>query len=648
MSLPVPNLDDRRFQDIVDEAKRLIPMYCPEWTNHNVSDPGVALIELFAWMTEMTIFRLNQVPDAFYTHMLNLIGFEPFPATAARADLTFWLVGAVPHPVAIPAGTQVGTTGTIGQSRVFTTIEDLTITQPQLIASLTSSAPDVYADVWDDLRIDHAAVTCFPRSPITPGDRFFLGFEGTLAGNAVQLSIRANVEGIGVIPDRPPLAWEVWQGEGWIPTTIVQDTTGGLNRDGVLVMLVPNAHEPLTLGGTRAYWLRATLLAPEAGQPFYRASPQIRSLTVASVGGTVTAEHSLQMGRSILGMSSGRPAQIFRVEQVPVLERNGYEQVILIDSDAGTEQAWTEVPDFLNSGPTDRHVVWDSTTGEIRFGPNIRYPDGSMRQHGAIPPEGTRVAVTGYRYGGGAAGNVGPGTLTSLRSTMPYVATVENLRAATGGVDAETVENAKRRGPQTLRAGARAVTAADYERLAAEADPAIARVRCLPPESPGSPISLLLVPASKVEPHATKLDDLGLTADMVTRVSDYLERRRILGTSIRVGTPYYQGVTVAALIAARPGRPVSLVRERAMNLLYRFINPLVGGPDGRGWPFDTDLNSATLYQLLEAVEGVERVDEVLLFEYDLRNNERVGFAREFVKLERDSLFLSAAHRVVVR
>ena len=647
MSLPVTNLDDRRFQDIVDEAKRLIPSYCPEWTNHNVSDPGVALIELFAWMTEMTIFRLNQVPDAFYTHMLNLIGFEPFPATAARADLTFWLVGPVPHPVAVPAGTQVATTGQIGASRVFTTLDDLLISQPELTASLTSSAPDSFADVWDDLRIEHASVTCFPRSPVTPGDCFYLGFEHSLAGNAVQLSIRANVEGIGVIPDRPPLVWEVWQGEGWIPTTIFQDTTGGLNRDGVLVMLVPNAHEPLTLGGARAFWLRARLIAPEPGQPFYRASPQIRSLDVASVGGTVVSEHSLQMGRSILGMSSGRPAQVFRVEQVPVLARNSVEQVIVIDGE-GNEQVWTEVPDFLNSNASDRHVIWDSATGEIRFGPNIRYADGSVRQHGAVPPEGARVAVTGYRYGGGAAGNVGPGTLTSLRSTMPYVASVENIGAATGGVDAETVDNAKLRGPQTLRAGARAVTAADYERLAAEADPAIARVRCLPPEAAGAPINLLLVPASKVDPQATMLDDLALTAGMVERVSEYLEERRILGTSIRVGTPYFQGVTVAALITARPGRPVSLVRERATNLLYRFINPLVGGIDGAGWPFDTDLNSATLYQLLEAVEGVERVDEVLLFEYDLRNNERVGFARELVKLERDSLFLSAGHRVVVR
>ena len=93
VSLPVPNLDDRKFQDIVDEAKRLIPSFCPEWTNHNLSDPGVALIELFAWMTEMTLFRLNQVPDAFYTRMLNLLGFEPFPASAARTAVDVLAVG---------------------------------------------------------------------------------------------------------------------------------------------------------------------------------------------------------------------------------------------------------------------------------------------------------------------------------------------------------------------------------------------------------------------------------------------------------------------------------------------------------------------------------------------------------------------------
>ena len=74
MALPAVNLDDRTFQDIVDEAKRLIPRYTPEWTNHNLSDPGVALIELFAWMSEMVLYRVNQVPDRLYVQFLNLVG----------------------------------------------------------------------------------------------------------------------------------------------------------------------------------------------------------------------------------------------------------------------------------------------------------------------------------------------------------------------------------------------------------------------------------------------------------------------------------------------------------------------------------------------------------------------------------------------
>ncbi len=658
MSLPVTNLDDRHFQDLVDEAKRMIPQLCPEWTNHNLSDPGVALIELFAWMTEMTLFRLNQVPDNFYTHMLNLLGFEQFPAAAARTELTFWLNGSQTQPVMIPESTQVTTVGSIGEQQVFTTLASTRVEPPVLTSALTSEGEDRYVDVWDELKLGLSDITCFPRPSITPGDCFYLGFDGSLAGMAIKLAIEATVEGIGVIPSRPPLVWEVWQGEGWIPTTIPDlpgndqpgDTTGGLNRNGSILLLVPGAHEPLTLGGVRAHWLRARLLAPAAGQPGYRASPRVRRVSATAVGATVHAEHSERVGPEQLGPSTGRPGQVFVAPQTPILPRSPEETVELVLPRGDEEDAerWQEVPDFVDSGPTDRHFTWDSFTGEIRFGPMIRYPDGTHRQHGAIPPEGSQVRTTGYRTGGGAAGNVGAGTLNGLRTAIPYVTGVTNLIGASGGVDAETVENAKLRGPQSVRAGGRAVTVTDFERLSVEADGRIGRVRCLPPVTPGDPIRLLVVPRLDARPESLVLDDFALPDDMIERVSAYLDDRRVLGSTVEVGTPYYQGVTVAALLTAQPGRPSSLVRERAMRALYDYINPLTGGPDRLGWSFDADLNSALVFQVLEAVEGVERVDEVLFFEYDLRNHERMGFGKELVKLAPDSLFLSSNHQVVVR
>ena len=81
MALPAPDLDDRRFQQLVDDAKRMVMARCPTWTDHNVSDPGVTLIETFAYMTDVLLYRLNRVPDRLYLKFLELIGLQLFPAT---------------------------------------------------------------------------------------------------------------------------------------------------------------------------------------------------------------------------------------------------------------------------------------------------------------------------------------------------------------------------------------------------------------------------------------------------------------------------------------------------------------------------------------------------------------------------------------
>src|SRR3954452_23334879 len=109
MPLPTPQLDDRRFQDIVDQAKTLIPQYCPEWTDHNVSDPGVALIELFAWMTDLMLYRVNQVPDRLYVKFLEMLGVRLEAPRAAVAPLTFYFSAPQTSDVVIVAGTEVAT-----------------------------------------------------------------------------------------------------------------------------------------------------------------------------------------------------------------------------------------------------------------------------------------------------------------------------------------------------------------------------------------------------------------------------------------------------------------------------------------------------------------------------------------------------------
>ncbi len=648
MALPSPDLDDRRFQDLVDEAKRLIPRYCPEWTNHNVSDPGVALIELFAWMSEMVLYRLNQVPDRYYTKFLELVGIELFPPSVARADLTFWLSSITDQVVRVPKGTEVATTPQADGSQViFTTESLLEILQPEMIAALTAGTDEEsFTDVWDALRYERDAVMCFGSQPMTPGDAFYVGFSNSLAGNLLRLDVEASIEGIGVDPTRPPLAWEVWSGEAWIPAKVHEDSTGGLNRDGFIMLVIPLEHAPLTLGGTRGFWLRARLTPAAAGQPQYQASPQVRRLLAASLGGTVQAEHSRHIASELVGRSDGSPAQTFRVDHAPILPRETGEQVEVLTTD-GVE-VWEEVVDFVDSGPEDRHVTIDGSSGQIHFGPRIRYPDGTVRQHGAIPPEGAEVVMASYRTGGGAIGNVGSGTLRQLRTTIPYIDRVINLETARGGADAETIDNAKQRGPMSIRTGQRAVTSRDFERLTIEASAEVARARCLPSSTPGGPIRMLVVPRIADPVGQMELDDFALSNELAGQIGDHLDQRRLVGTRVEIGTPFYQGVTVAALIRSLPGRPAGLVRQRALDSLYRFINPLTGGHEGEGWPFDTDLNAASVAQLIEAIDGVDRVEEILFFEYDLRTDARHGGGREVLRLDAQSLFLSAHHQVVVR
>jgi predicted phage baseplate assembly protein len=84
MPLTVPAIDDRRYQDLLNEALARIPVHNPEWTNFNRSDPGVTLIELFAFLTENLLYRSNQIPERNRLKFLSLLGVPLRPASSAR------------------------------------------------------------------------------------------------------------------------------------------------------------------------------------------------------------------------------------------------------------------------------------------------------------------------------------------------------------------------------------------------------------------------------------------------------------------------------------------------------------------------------------------------------------------------------------
>jgi predicted phage baseplate assembly protein len=234
-----------------------------------------------------------------------------------------------------------------------------------------------------------------------------------------------------------------------------------------------------------------------------------------------------------------------------------------------------------------------------------------------------------------------------LRTSIPFVATVTNLAPARGGVDAESIENAKIRGPLSLRSGDRAVTVEDFERLTMQASPAVGRARCDTPE-PGEPVRVLVVPRVDIPAVSLNLQDLALPASLVEAVADYLDNRRLLTTRVQIDEPYYQGVKVVAEVFAVAGIRPESIQENATAALYEFINPVTGGPDGEGWPFGRSLNDGDIHVLLRGVPGVATVRRVFFHQVNIRTGDVVDQQLPRIALPPHALLMSSGHEVRVR
>jgi predicted phage baseplate assembly protein len=630
VSLPQVDLDDRRFQDLVNEARTRVARACPEWTEHNVSDPGITLIELFAWMTDMLVYRLNRVPDKVHVALLELLGITLAPPAPAATDLRFRLAAPAAEPVPVGAwDTEVGTLRTPREeSIVFQTSADFTI--PAL-------RPKAYMLEHDGAarEIPVGSGVARPRggdqapfaAPPVPGDALYLGFDTSLSRLVVGVSVECSqARGAGVDPEDPPLRWEYSTGEGalgWREATVLADHTGGFNYgSGVVELELPAETGQATVGERKLHWIRCRV------DPFTRSEvaaaytlpPEIYSITAGAIGARIPAMHASRRRAELLGESDGTPGQSFRLRHAPVLSLGNDETLEVLPPRGDEWERWELVESFAESSADDRHFVLDAASGEVQLGTAVYAGDGSWRQFGAVPAKGSLLRMSGYRSGGGRRGNLAAGTLNVLKSSIPGVASVTNPGAATGGVDGETLEDARRRAPLELRTRYRAVTADDFEALSREASRQVARVYCIPPDPDDALVRVRLLPMIEDAHRKLTLEELTPGDDLLAQVAAYLDPRRMVGSRVHLAPVQLRGVSVVCDVQAALGADPGRVEVDIERMLYTYLNPLVGGNPhgpGTGWEFGRSLNQGELFGVVHQVPGVEFVKILRVYETDL-------------------------------
>ena len=611
----LPVIDDRTFDDIVTEARSRIARYTPEWapvwTDVNDSDPGVTMVQLFAWLTEMLIYRLGKVPDLNYLKFLELMGIQLNPAGPALAEITFPVVPTNSEPyVIVPLHTQVSAPSPEGgPPLIFET--------DRAIFALTASlAAVVPYDGFQFDPVDPDSLAGFNPFGTQPGKdaALLLGFQYAGAFPAqIELNLNfwltqqggSTTSGNCSLPDTQvfpgaKLTWQYWSGAGWFSLGLLKDETLGLQRSGHVYVKTPalGAMQRGTFGGITQplYWVRALITSGR-----YEKQPVVLAVRT----NTAPATQAQTVRDEVLGGSTGLPNQTLPLANTPILD--GTLQ-IQVDQGDGFKD-WKLVQDFFGSGPNDLVYVLDRTTGQIRLG------DG---QNGAIPvananrPNNNIVART-YRYGGGQQGNLAAGALATLVNSITGIdsANVKNLFAAYGGSDEETLDDAKARAPQALRSRDRAVTKPDFEYLAMQAGN-VARAFAMPLVHPSFPgVQVPGVVTVIVVPDST--DPSPLPSDGTLRtVCAYLNVRRLLTTELYVIPPTYQKVMVHAEVIAENSADLAEVTNAVQAALTDYFHPLHGGEDGLGWPFGGTIFFSRVYQKILEIPGVNRIEKVLI------------------------------------
>ncbi len=252
MSLPAPKLDDRTFEQIRAELIGRIPALCPQWTDHNTSDPGITLLELMSWMAELLLYRINRIPEKSFIRFLELIGTElrgPSPAH------TFVVFSTTDEQTAgfVPKETRLATASGPEGPIYFRTSKDLNLTAAKLVKVRSSgrelmpqlSAPEAKGEpILERPQNDHILYL---------GDRRLADCG---RGTIVHVDVALERAMAGAVE----IEWEAWDRDSWIPLIPAADATQALRRSGRLQFIATGAFAETKVSEIAAQWLRLRLV----------------------------------------------------------------------------------------------------------------------------------------------------------------------------------------------------------------------------------------------------------------------------------------------------------------------------------------------------------------------------------------------------
>lgn len=653
MPLEAPNLDDRTYSDIVQEALTRIPHYIDGWNPATPSDPGMTLVELFAWMTDIIIYRQNQMPDWLMVKMMELIGMTLRAPTAARTAVTFELAAPLrgADTFTIPPDTEVATTQTETQlSVVFATERPLAISAPQLqrLVLLHHNEERAITEL-DITEAQHQLqrFTIFSQSP-KENDAACFGFRNDMSHHLLQIFFECGKGADNWNVTRPPLVWEcatLDQDEQikWQPCVLGQDETSGLVLSGNMNVHVTQMQQTSPFDDDeKLYWLRLryepALVPPTEKKP--TGSPHISQVAISSLGGTTTAVHAEVIRDEFLGYSDGTPGQRFYLQATPLLppdpSRNEH---LIVRASTGQESIWQHTDSFSDLPPrkpgmndeayrtlltraniADRRLfTLNLVSGELHLPPTQTDPHGFVSRYGAIPPRDAMLWFRQYRYGGGAEGNVAPYALDTLKTAVPGINRVYNLVSAKNGQDQETMAAAKMRAPHEMHSRNRAVTATDFEHLAKQAGVALARAKCLQHEPDwvdevgAGDVHVYVLPVIHEPEKQLTPSMLMMPTAHKRQIKAFLDERRLLTVRLLVAEPQIVWIQVRVTCRLTPGAEREKIEAEIATRLYHYLNPLVGGADENGWPFGRDLYTYDVYTCLQGIPDVLAVPDITLY-----------------------------------